>query len=102
MTNNKREKLRRRKEAARRGGVRSQEVQREKRMRGDGGGWVVGGGEVSGVGPRWSVGLRDNWQGEEGWVEFRSFRDLVRRFRVAMANLELGGGRGKRGGVGQD
>jgi len=84
MTRGKRERRKRRQEAGRRGGIRSQEVQREKRME------LHRDNPIYPVTPRWSIGLRDNWQrGEQSWITFRSWRDVLRRLTRAMAGLEI-------------
>lgn len=38
-------------------------------------------------GGRWFVGLRDNRDGEEAWIPFRSWADLRRRLEMVMRNL---------------
>ena len=81
MTRHQRERLKLRREAGRRGGLRSQQVQAEKRME------FHRGEPVYPARPRWSIGLRDNWSGEEAWIVFRSWRDVLRRFTVTMSNL---------------
>ena len=72
-----------RREAGRRGGIRSQEVQRERRME------LHRGESVHPARPRWSIGVRDNWAGEEGWFTFVSFRDAGRRIRAVMGGLAV-------------
>ena len=81
MTRYQRERLKQRREAGRRGGIKSQQVQREKRME------LHRGEPVYPARPRWSIGLRDNWSGEEAWIVFRSWRDIIRRVNVVRANL---------------
>lgn len=66
------------KEAGRLGGIRSQQVQREKRME------LHKDDPVYPARPRWSVGIRDNWSGESGWFEFRSMRDVIRKIHIAL------------------
>jgi hypothetical protein len=73
-----REKIEKRRAAGRRGGLRSQEVQREKRLR------AHDGVPVWPVSPRWSIGVRDNWANEEGWFTWKSWRDTLLRLRMAM------------------
>jgi hypothetical protein len=70
-------------EAGRRGGIRSQQVQREKRME------IHRFDPVYPVKPRWSIGLRDNWSGESSWFTFKSFRDTMRRILKAMCLLAI-------------
>ena len=87
MTRFQRRKSKRRsercREAGRLGGIRSQEVQRERRME------LRQGEPIYPVTPRWSIGLRDNWSGESGWITFISYRDAMRRLRVVMSNLSI-------------
>ena len=69
--------------AGRRGGLRSQQVQRERRME------LHRGAPVYPDRPRWSIGIRDNWSGEDGWFTFVSFRDVIRRIGVVMGGLSV-------------
>lgn len=75
--------LKRRREAGRIGGIRSQQVQRERRME------LHRGEVVYPVSARWSIGVRDNWAREEGWFTFVSWRDALRRIRAVMAGLAV-------------
>jgi len=70
-------------ESGRRGGIRSQEVQRERRME------IHRGIPIYPVIPRWSIGIRDNWSGEDGWFTFVSFRDLIRRIGIVMRGMSV-------------
>jgi len=83
MTRYQRERLKQRRESGRRGGIRSQQVQAEKRME------LHRGETVYPVTPRWSIGIRDNWSGESGWITFKSWRDVVKRFNIVRSHLSV-------------
>ena len=52
-------------------------------------------------GNRWFIGMRDNWDGSEAWIPFRSWADAKRRMEMVMRNLAVApkaeGGKGVKG-----